>query len=146
MAGMVFNVSDVPADISSFPNGIYEAVIKEAKTDVADSGDTFIILTLELYHPTLGTARTWDRFYPNSTWKAKCLWMALMDWSEEEMVANPEFELVPEQLKGAQVLVKLGEKEGKKDKKIYKNIVPPFYFPTSRIDLLPLPDDLEMPL
>lgn len=136
----VVDISSVQANIRDFPDGVYEAQIKSAKMDVSEkSQQPMLVMDLELYSPTHGTATIKD-FLPEAfPAKVKQFWQALNDFTAEEMANEPEVDIDPEALPGAQVLIQLGEQENPRNGKVYKNVTPPWYYATSRAaDLLNL--------
>lgn len=136
MATFVVDVSQVEADIRSFPDGPVEATIKTVTPDVSKKGNNMLVLEVELYHPAVGSVTTRDWLPSNFPAKVKAFWMAVNDFTEEQIAADPQLKIEPDELKGAQLIVHLGLDEDKETKKVYKKIVPPWYYPISRTDLL----------
>lgn len=132
--GMIVDVSNVESNIQEFANGIYEAKVVAAKYDVSkSSNDTMIVLQIEIYHPSYGSAKLRDWLPPS--FPAKCLnfFMALNDYSREDVAEMVEVEIPePQELVGAEILIQLGEQENKQTGKVYKSIVGPWYYPLSR--------------
>lgn len=129
----VVDVSGVEGSVRDFPNGPLEATVKEAKLDVAkSSGNQMVVMKLEVYHPSVGTAVITDRLPSAFPAKVKAFWKAVNDFTEEEIAANPQVEIDPPSLIGAQLIVQLGTKENKDTGATYKDITPPWYYPLSR--------------
>lgn len=143
MAGFVVDISKVPSDLRNFPNGNAEATVKEAKLDVAkESGNPLVRMVLTLYHPSVGEVTMNDTLPIKFPAKIKSFWMAINDLTEQQALEAPEVDLSePGNLVGAQFIVAIGEQEGKDRQgnltgRMYKTIVPPWYYPISRTDLL----------
>jgi len=151
MPGMVIDLTETSANVSNFPNGVYEAKVVEAEMTIAQSsGDPMVNLRWEIHHPDLGNAVIRDNLPFNFAEKVKAFWLSANDMTEQEFQqiksTNPsqlkDVEINPPELIGIEMLVQVGEQEGR-DKvtkqpngKIYKNIVGSWYFPASRTDLL----------
>lgn len=141
--GMVIHVADIESSIREFPNGVYEAKVTEAKYDVSKkTNDTMIVLKLEIYHPVHGTASIRDWLPPSFPAKCFAFYLALNDWTRDQ-VDTDDIELPePPDLVGAEILVQLGEQESKTDGKMYKTLIGPWYYPLSRAaELLDTEDD-----
>lgn len=146
MAGTVtFDLSQIEANKSDFPNGPVEATIKEAKATVSkNSGNPQIELLFEIYHPDVGVAtiRDWLPFtFPR---KVGHFWAAYNNMTIEEVRAGGAIDIDPDELVGATLLLNLGEEEGtlkSGEKAMFKQIVSPWYFSDTRTDLLPYMQD-----
>lgn len=136
----VVDISNVPQPIGEFPNGPVEATIAEAKLDVVEAnGNPIIRLIWDIYHPDVGVGRLFDSLPSAFPAKAKAFWQALNDFTSEEMMEQANIELNAPELVGAQMIVHLGEKEAKQGKhkgELFKQVVSPFYYPISRLDVL----------
>lgn len=147
MSTFVVDISNVEGHISTFPHGPCEATVKTAKLDVAqDSGNQMIVMELELFHPTYGTASLRDYLPHGFPAKFKAFWRAVNDFTEEQLAANPVIEVEPSDLVGAQFLVQIGDRENKKTKKVYRGIIAPWYYPLSQATKLLAISDDELPL
>ena len=142
MAGLSVNLANVETRADGFPDGVYSARVLDANLDVSKaSGNPMIVLQLEIYHPQLGTATLRDWLVPTFASKVKSFYQAVNNFTAQELAddlaRDSEPEIDPDQLKGAEVLVQIGEKASQQDpSKMFKNVVAPFYFPLSRMDLL----------
>ena len=136
MATFVVDTSGVESHISEFPVGPIEATVKSAKPDVSKKGGAMLVLELTIYHPAHGEATIKDWLPQSFPAKVKAFWMAINDFTQEQMADNPVVEINPPDLIGAQLILQLGEQENEQDGKTYKRIVAPWYYPISRADLL----------
>ena len=142
MATLQVDISNIAADIRTFPNAALEAKVLSAELDVArSSGAPLIRLEYEIYHPTAGTTKLRDTLPSNFPAKVKSFWMAVNDFSAEEMAEQPKVDIDPDTLVGATIIVQLGEQENKESGRVYKTVVAPWYYPISRVDLLEISDD-----
>ena len=83
MASMIVDVSQVESSIRDFPNGPVEATVREAKLDVAkSSGNQMVVMKLEIYHPSVGSATITDRLPAAFPAKVKAFWKAVNDFTE----------------------------------------------------------------
>lgn len=128
---MVFDFNDVSVGIKNFPNGPTEAIVKMAKSDVSQTGNPVLRLEFEIYHPEYGTAILKDNISPKFKSKALAFWAAVNDMTLEELIGT-EVDVDPKGLKGAQLILQLGEKVSDFNGKTYKEVVDPFFFPLSR--------------
>jgi len=151
MAGLSVNLANVENRADGFPDGVYSARVKDAKLDVStNTGNPMIVLQLEIFHPTLGTASIRDWLVASFASKVKAFYQAVNNFSAQELAddiaRDSEPELNPTEMIGAEVLVQIGDRPSKADPtKIFKNVVAPFYFPISRMDLLTWQED-DLPL
>lgn len=146
MARFVVDISDVTADIRTFPPGVYEATVEDPKTDVSKKGNPLIKFNLRVYSPKHGEAVIFDNLPSAFPAKVKAFWLAFNDWTEDDMADMSEVEIDDvNDLDGAQILIQLGDQENKQTGKVYRTVVSPFYYPISRIDLLDL-DDEDSPI
>jgi len=151
MAGLSVNLADVKTYASEFPNGTYSARILKADLEVSqNTGNPMIVLELEIYHPKLGSATMRDWLVPAFARKMKAFYQAINNFDAQELAdsiaRDAEPEINPSELVGAEVIVQVGEGTSKTDPtKVYKNIVAPFYFPITRMDLLNWQED-DLPL
>lgn len=136
MSTMVVDISDVQASIRDFPNHAVEAEVKSAKRGLSQTHNLKVDLELEIYHPDVGTAIIRDNLPAAFPAKVKAFWMAINDLTSEDMAEQTQVEIDPAALVGARLIVQLGEQESKTNGKIYKTIVAPWYYPTSRTDVL----------
>jgi hypothetical protein len=135
----VVDISKVEASLRDFPNVPVEAKIVSADLDVAkSSGAPIIRLEFEIYHPDVGTTTIRDVLPHNFPAKVRAFWMALNDFTPEQMQNQSKVEINPLELVGASMIVQLGERENPATGKIYKSVVSPWYYPLSRVDVLSL--------
>ena len=124
---------------------MYEATVENVKSDVSKTGNPMLKFNLRIYSPTLGEAVIKDNLPMAFPAKVKAFWMAFNDFSEEDLSGVKEVAIDNVQdLEGAQILVQLGDQENKESGKVYRTVVAPWYYPTSRGDLLPLDEDLPL--
>lgn len=145
MATFSVDLSNLKTPIWQFPNGPIEATIVSAKVDVAASGNPKLAIEWEVYHPEVGTATLYDNL-PSVGFDAKvaAFWMALNELTPEDIQASPKIDIDPGGLRGAQMIVQLGEQE-RKDKPgtTRKSVVAPWYYPISKAaELLSIPTPL----
>lgn len=142
------NVSEVKAMRDELPYGTYPGKILEAKLDVTQKGDPMIVLQLELQHPSLGSVEVRDWLPATFPRKAKALYLALNNWTPAEgaeaLAQNPDIELDPQELVGAELLVQWGLEKGRNGKDDFIGVVSPFYFPATRYDLLAWMEDAPL--
>lgn len=144
MATFVVDTTGVETHISEFPLGPIEATVHSVKADVSKKGGAMLVLELKLYHPDHGEAIMKDWLPQSFPAKVKAFWMAINDFTQEQMNANPVVEINPPDLVGAQLIIQLGEQESEQDGKTYKRISPPWYYPISRADLLSAGEDAPL--
>lgn len=135
-ATFVVDVSQVEANLRSFPDGPVEATVKKVTPDVSKKGGTMLSLELEIYHPSVGSATIKDWLPASFPAKVKAFWMAVNDMTEEEIANDPLLKIEPEGLIDATLILQIGDQENKGDGKVYKQVVAPWYYPISRHDLL----------
>jgi len=133
---MIVDISNVQASIRDFPNHAVEAKVISAKRGLSQAGNMKVDLELEIYHPDVGTAVVRDNLPSAFPAKVKAFWMAINNFTQEDMADQEKVEIDPAALVNAQLIVQLGEQESKKDGKIYKTIVAPWYYPIDRTDVL----------
>lgn len=146
---LIIDLNDVKAFANEFPDGPIMARIDVAKLDIAKgSGAPMIVVDFEIYHPDHGTATIRDWIVASFPNKVRNLWIALNNFSTEEYnqfmeESGGHLELTPETLHEAEFIINLGPKEytdGKTgEKRVGKEISPPWYYPASRVDLLETP-------
>ena len=136
MSTFVVDTSSVDAFIGDFPLGPAEATVMSAKPDVSKKGGAMLVLELQLYHASVGSVTIKDWLPSSFPSKVKAFWMAINDFTHEQMAENPVVEINPPDLIGAQLIVQIGEQENAESGKTYKKIVSPWYYPISRLDLL----------
>jgi len=144
MASFVVDTSKAESFIGDFPLGPTEATVTSVKADISKKGGAMLVLELQLYHPSVGSATLKDWLPESFPSKVKAFWMAINDFTHEQMAANPVVEINPPDLVGAQLIVQIGEQEDEKEKKTYKKIVAPWYYPISRVDLLAAQEDTPL--
>lgn len=146
--GMSFivDVSNVSANLSQFPSGVYPAQVKEAKLEIAQSsGEPMITLVWEIHHPDLGNATLRDNLPSKFPAKVKAFYQAVSGLTHEEMQdpANHQIEIDADELIGTQCLVQVGEREYTNkagEKRTGKSVVGAWYFPADRTDLISYED------
>ena len=136
MSSFIVDTSQAESFIGDFPLGPVEATVVSCKSDVSKKGGAMLVLELELFHESVGKATLKDWLPASFASKVKAFWMAVNDFTHEQMAANPVVEINPPDLIGAQLIVQIGEQEDETTKKVYKKIVAPWYYPISRLDLL----------
>ena len=151
MPSLTVDLSGVATDLSTFPTGVYEAQVLTAELEISKtSGNPMITVEFEIHHPDLGTGVIKDWLSPGFKSKIKSFWMAANGFSNEQardaLASGGEIELDPDEMIGVQLLVNVGEKEGReKDGRMFKSVVAPFFFPVTRSDLVRWGDE-ESPL
>ncbi len=142
MPSLTVDISNINPDLSMFPNGVYEAQVLTADLEISkNSGNPMITLQLEFHHPKLGSGVVKDWLSPGFKSKIKSFWMAANGFDHEQAVealrSGGEIDLDPDELVGVQLLINLGEQEGRNDpSRMFKTVVAPFFFPVNRKDLL----------
>lgn len=142
MPGLSVNLANVETSAEGFPNGVYSARIMKAELEISKtSGNPMIVVQLEIYHPQLGTASIRDWLVASFPSKMKSFYQAVNNFNAQQLAddlaRNSEPEIDPDELIGAEMLVQIGEKPSQMDpNRMFKNVVAPFYFPISRMDLL----------
>jgi hypothetical protein len=149
MPSLTIDLSNAGGSIRDFPVGVYEAEVIKADLEVSKgTGNPMITLELEIHHPTMGSTTLRDWLPVSFPSKVKSFWVAAMNYTAQQaaeaLSRGSEVELDPAELVGVQILVQIGEKESTNDGKMYKGVVPPFYYPVSRNDLVNW-DNLERP-
>ena len=133
----VVDISNIPANIQDFPAGAVEATILSAKMDVSkEKGNPLIRLEWEVYHPAVGTAILKNDTLPSAfPAKVKAFWQALNAFTNEDMADQPEAQIDPDALVGAQLILQIGPKESSNGK-VYTSVLTPWYYPITRTDVL----------
>lgn len=142
MPSLTVDLAGVATDLSQFPNGVYEAQVLSAELEISkSSGNPMVTVEFELHHPTLGTGTIKDWLSPGFKSKIKSFWMAANGFDNQQardaLASGSEIELDPDEMVGVQLLVCIGEREGRDgDGRMFKSVVAPFFFPVSRMDLV----------
>lgn len=141
MASLTIDLSNAGGSIRDFPVGVYEAEVIKAELEVSkNTGNPMITVELEIHHPTMGSTTLRDWLPMSFPSKVKTFWMAANNFTPQDaaeaLAKSSEVELDPTELVGIQLLVQIGERESVADGKTYKGVVPPFYYPLSRSDLV----------
>jgi len=149
MSGLSVNLANVETRADAFPNGVYSARITKADLEVSqNTGNPMIVLQLEIYHPTIGTATVRDWLVPSFASKIKAFYQAINNFGAQELAdslaRDPEPELDPDEMVGGELLVQIGDSKPNDKGMVYKNVVAPFYFPSSRMDLLAWQEDAPL--
>ena len=147
--GMIIDLTKTQTNISTFPDGMYEAKVVKAEMKIAkSSGDPMVDLNWEIHHPELGNAVLRDNLSYNFPDKVKSFWLAANEMTEQDFqqakAENPNdlenVEINPEEMIGLEMVIQMGEVEGKTNGqpngKMYKNVVGSWYFPASRAESL----------
>ena len=146
MASIQFNLSDIKQSIRDWEPGVYEAVISNARVDIAkSSGDPMLVFDLTLYSPVHGEITITDRLPSGFPAKGKAFWKAFNDYEDEDL-AGVELITIenPAELEHGEILVQLGDQEDKRTGKMYRQVVAPWYYPTSMAPMLLGGDDLPL--
>lgn len=142
------DVSQVRTRRDELPYGVYPAKILKAELTVSSKGDPMIVLDLELSHPGLGNVEVKDWIPATYPSKAKALFLAVNGYDQAQgasvIAANPQIEFDPQELTGAEILVQWGKEKGRNGKEDFLGVVPPFYFPATRYDLLAWMDEAPL--
>lgn len=135
MATFRVDLSKATSNLSEWPNEFVEATVDDAKIDISkSSGEPMLVLELEVYHPDHGSAKIRDYLPSGFESKSKAFYQAFNRLSNEEVNAETEIDIDPDNLTGGTVIVKLGEQEV--NGKIYKRIDAPWYLADTRTDVL----------
>lgn len=151
MSGLSVNLAGVESGLRDFPVGVYPARITKAELDVSkNTGQPMIVVWLEIHHPMLGSGTLRDWLVVTFPAKIKTFYQAVNNYTAQELAEavnrNPDIELDPQELVGAELLVQIGEEPSQNDpSKLYKKVVSPFFYPVSRSDLLAWMED-DVPL
>lgn len=146
MPSLTINLANVQGNIRSFPDGVYAARVTDAKLDVSSTGNPMIAMELEIHHPTLGSATIRDWLSAGFASKGQAFYQAVSGMTvqqlADQLARNPDIDIDPDDIIGAELLVNIADKPARNDpSKVYKNVVEPFYFPFSRVDLLAWQDN-----
>lgn len=150
MPSLTVDLSGVATDLSVFPNGVYEAQVLTAELEISkNSGNPMITVEFEIHHPTIGTGTIKDWLSPGFKSKIKSFWMAANGFTNEQardaLASGSEIELDPDEMVGVQLLVNIGEREGREnDGRMFKSVVAPFFFPVTRSDLVKWDDEVPV--
>jgi hypothetical protein len=137
MSGSVtFNVSGIETDIRDFPDGPVEAEIVKAEVEVSKKGNPMVVLTYQVFHPEHGEATVKDFMVPSdhnyAKKKAAHFYAAFNGVTMAEAIANGDYDLDPNEVKGGRMIIVLGVNDNG-----YKSIVDPWFYSETQTDVLP---------
>lgn len=145
--GLEFNLNEISADISEWPEGIYYARVKKAEMAISKSSNNpMLVIDFELWDETYGSGVVRDWITQGNDFgarKGKALILAINDVTLEESEAfqaeNPTVTLTPQYLMqdgGAELLVNMVKRPSKDGQRLFANVGGINYAPISQADEL----------
>lgn len=144
MPEFVIDLSNVRqfSNLRAFPDGWYTAQIVEGVVDTDQNGDLMTEFAFEIFSDEHGSATIKQKINKNQAFIMLPLWLAVNDMERAEFDAlsddaRSNVRVDPERLVGSDLLVCLGTRQGRTPRPDgtlpeYKNIVSPFFMPSSR--------------